>query len=175
MTAQLPLVFPPFWLDLVNEQLWHGEEVISVRPKPFAVLRYLVEHAGRLVSKEELRKAVWQHAFISEGVLKGYIRDLREVLGDEAGAPRFIETVARRGYRFVAPVRQAEVGRMSPAALSHIVGREREVARLQGHFARALRGHPSASTGLVPVPRSWSPSVEGRLGASTGISRAAGE
>src|SRR5215510_1328406 len=122
---ELPLVFPPFWLDPLNEQLWRGEELLPVRPKPFAVLRYLVEHAGRLVSKEELRKAVWQHAFISEGVLKGYIRDLRHVLGDDPEAPRFIETVARRGYRFLAAVKQAAPGHLSLSSVASCVGRER--------------------------------------------------
>lgn len=98
------LVFPPFRLDLVNEQFWKESELVPLRPKPFAVLRYLVEHAGRLVTREELQTAIWPGTYISEGLLRGYVRDLRDALGDNADAPRFIETVPRRGYRFLAAV-----------------------------------------------------------------------
>src|SRR5262245_44912410 len=96
----LQILFPPFRLDPVNQQVWHGVEQVALRPKPFAVLRYLVEHAGQLVSRAELVQAVWPTTSVSEGVLRGYIRDLRVVLGDNAAAPRFIETLPRRGYRF---------------------------------------------------------------------------
>ena len=94
----------PFRLDLVNDHLWQGEEVVPLRPKLFAVLRHLAEHAGRLVTQEELRKAVWPGTVVSESVLRGAIRELREVLGDEATAARFVETIPHRGYRFVAPL-----------------------------------------------------------------------
>ena len=63
---------------------------------------YLVEHPDRLVTKEELLQAVWPNTYVSEGLLSTYIRDLRAVLGDDPAAPRFIETVVRRGYRFIA-------------------------------------------------------------------------
>ena len=81
-----------------------GEQPLPLRPKPFAILRYLVAHADTLVTKADLRAAVWGKTQVAEGVLKGYLRDLRQVLGDDAAAPRFIETVARRGYRFIAPL-----------------------------------------------------------------------
>src|SRR5262245_28906593 len=100
-------VFPPFRLDPVNEQLWQGEDLVPLRPTLFAVLRHLVEHAGRLVPREELRKAVWPATVVSESVLRGTIRELREVLGDDAIAARFVETVPHRGYRFVAPLTAA--------------------------------------------------------------------
>jgi DNA-binding winged helix-turn-helix (wHTH) protein len=97
-------VFAPFRLDLATEHLWQGEEIIPLRPKLLTVLRYLVEHAGRLVTQEELRQAVWPGTVVSESVLRGAIRELREVLGDEATAARFVETIPHRGYRFVAPL-----------------------------------------------------------------------
>jgi DNA-binding winged helix-turn-helix (wHTH) protein len=103
-TPEPQLSFPPFHLDLMNERLWCGAEQVPLRPKAFVLLRYLVEHAQRLVTQEELLKAVWQRTCVSEGLLRGYIRELREVLGDEAKAPRFIETASGRGYRFIAPV-----------------------------------------------------------------------
>ena len=98
------LSFSPFRLDPASEQLWRGAEVLPLRPKAFLLLRYLVEHPERLVSQEELLKAVWQHSHLSDGLLRGYIRELRQVLGDDAKTPRFIETASGRGYRFIAPV-----------------------------------------------------------------------
>lgn len=104
MQSESHLVFADFHLDLANEQLWREGQVVPLRPKLFALLRYLVEHAGRLVAREELLKAVWPDTVISESVLRGCIRALREALEDDADAPRLIETVARRGYRFLTPL-----------------------------------------------------------------------
>src|SRR2546426_3395944 len=154
MSAVAPIHFPPFDLDLANEQLWRGSAPISLRPKPFALLCYLVENPGRLVTKEELLKAVWPETYVSEGLLSTYIRDLRTVLGDDPAAPRFIETVVRRGYRFIAPLTTA------PPVTSHksqvprsdaqhsalrtqhsvLVGREPELAQLHEWLAKALSG-----------------------------------
>ena len=77
---------------------------IPLRPKTFAVLRYLVEHPEQLVTKEELLNAVWAETVVGEDALTGCIRDLRKVLGDEAKRPQYIETVHRRGYRFIGKV-----------------------------------------------------------------------
>ena len=95
------ILFPPFCLDPINQQVRQGDQVLPLRPKLFAVLQYLVEHAGRLVTREEILGEIWPNTYLSEAVLRGYIRDLRTVLGDTAEAPRFIETVPRRGYRFL--------------------------------------------------------------------------
>jgi DNA-binding response OmpR family regulator len=86
------LTFPPFRLDLANERLWRGSEPLALRPKAFRLLRYLAEHPERLLTQEELLKAIWQHGYVSEGLLRGYIRKLRSTLGDDAKNPRFIET-----------------------------------------------------------------------------------
>lgn len=164
------LIFPPFRLDPVNEQLWSGSQLVPLRPKAFAVLRFLVEHAGRLLTKEELLKGVWPDTHVSEGILKGYIRDLRDILGDDAQHPRFIETVPRRGHRFIAavsttrPTEQSatvQVTNFPPSSVSGeesngrfsrqpgtwnlkpetlLVGRETELAQLDRLFAKALRG-----------------------------------
>src|ERR1043166_3637186 len=69
-------LFGPFRLDLVTEQLWQGEDLVPLRPKLMAVLRHLVEHAGRLVSHETLRAVVWPATVVSESVLRGAIREL---------------------------------------------------------------------------------------------------
>src|SRR5262245_10638803 len=101
------LVFPPFQLDLSNEQLWRHAQTIALRPKTFAVLRYLVEHPGVLVTKDALLDTVWAVTVVSEAALKTCIRELRHALGDDDKAPRFIETVHGRGYRWLASLRSA--------------------------------------------------------------------
>src|SRR5215510_11239580 len=97
------LIFPPFRLDPANEQLWCDTQVLELRPKTFAVLRHLAERPGRLVTKDELLDAVWGQTAVSDSVLKSCIAELRKVLSDSAQTPRYIATVHRRGYRFIAP------------------------------------------------------------------------
>jgi len=80
--------FGPFSLDRQNECLWHGSQAISLRPKPFAVLKLLLAHAGQLVSKQQLLDSVWPGTFVGDAVLKDSIRQLREALNDDAGSPR---------------------------------------------------------------------------------------
>jgi DNA-binding winged helix-turn-helix (wHTH) protein/tetratricopeptide (TPR) repeat protein len=99
--------FRAFRLDTANERLWRGTRKVILRPKTFAVLRYLVENAGRLVTKNELLDAVWPGTAVSDVVPIVCIRELRKALGDDADAPRFIETMSRRGYRFIAPLTAA--------------------------------------------------------------------
>src|SRR5262245_13899449 len=94
-------------LDADNECLRRGEQAVALTPKAFAVLRYLVEHPGRLVTKEELFDAIWPDTYVSDGVLKNCVMELRKALADEARAPQFIETVYRRGYRLIAPLSTA--------------------------------------------------------------------
>lgn len=90
---------------MVNQCLWRGRRRHLLRPKTFAVLDTLVKHVGQLVTREELLEAVWPDTYVSDGVLRFCIRDLRKTLHDTAQSPVFIETVHRRGYRFVALLR----------------------------------------------------------------------
>src|SRR5215475_11076438 len=99
------ILFRPFRLDLENEILWRGSRVLALRQKSFALLRYLAEHPGELVCKDELLKAVWPETRVSDIVLKVCIREVRQILGDQPQTPSYIETVQRRGYRFIRPVR----------------------------------------------------------------------
>ena len=112
---QAPSVLSPsVCLDLPNECLWRGPQALPLRPKTFAVLRLLVEHPGQLVPKATLLAAVWPETVVGDGVLMVCIRELRHALGDDARAPRFIETVHRRGYRWIgtlAVTHRVEIGR----------------------------------------------------------------
>src|SRR5262245_53880173 len=96
--------FGPFILDPANACLWRGTEAVTLPPKVFDVLHYLVLHPDRLVPKDELLDAVWPETAVSEAVVRIAIGELRRALGDTAHASRYIATVQRRGYRFVAPV-----------------------------------------------------------------------
>jgi DNA-binding winged helix-turn-helix (wHTH) protein len=99
--------FADFYVDPANECVRRGAEIVALTPKAFAVLCYLVEHRGRLVSKDELLQALWPETVVGEAALTVCIGAIRRALGDEAQRPRFIETVHGRGYRFIAPVAAA--------------------------------------------------------------------
>ncbi len=97
--ASTSLLFPPFRMDLANEVLWRGTESVSVRTTPFKVLRYLAERPQRLVRREDLIAGVWGGAATSESLVRTHIYALRRAVG-----PAVIETVSRRGYRFMPQV-----------------------------------------------------------------------
>src|SRR5262245_21566046 len=97
------LVFGSFRISVSDQVLWNGPERLKITPKSLAVLQYLVQRAGSVVSKDELYDAVWTDTHVERASLKTCIAKIRRVLGDPAEAPRFIEAVPGRGYRFIAP------------------------------------------------------------------------
>src|SRR5262249_34458669 len=124
-------------------RLWRGDQALALRPKTFALLRYLVAHPGQVLTKAALLEALWPEAMVSEVVLAVCIRELRQVLGDNAQAPRFIETVHRRGYRFIVQlptVTLAASHPSSPPPLSLLAGRDCDLDALHGALAAALTG-----------------------------------
>jgi TolB-like protein/DNA-binding winged helix-turn-helix (wHTH) protein/Flp pilus assembly protein TadD len=96
--------FHLFRLDAANQCLWRGQERVPIAPKAFDVLRYLVENPGRLVTQDEVLEKLWPETYVNPEVFRKYILDIRKILGDRPGKPEFIETVTKRGYRFIAPV-----------------------------------------------------------------------
>jgi predicted ATPase/DNA-binding winged helix-turn-helix (wHTH) protein len=136
---------PPICLELASECLWRGAQAIPLRPKTFAVLRYLLDHPGQLVTKTALLDAVWPDITIGDGGLMVCMHELRRALGDDPKAPRFIETLPRRGYRLIGhiavthhpPARTPQSAALSAVAL---VRREAEMAYLHERLERALRG-----------------------------------
>ncbi|WP_263357659.1 AAA family ATPase [Acidicapsa ligni] len=141
------LEFPPFRIDLDDQSLIFREDNghesrISLTPKAFGVLSYLMRHAGRLVTHEELMDAVWPETFVQPEILSGYIRDLRSALGDNARDPKFIETVQRRGYRFIASVQEETPKPVHFAMASHqiLVGRDAELSAIEDRFEAVLQG-----------------------------------
>jgi Tol biopolymer transport system component/DNA-binding winged helix-turn-helix (wHTH) protein len=91
-------------VDAGNAQILKCGQPVAVEPKALRVLVYLLENRGRLVEKDELLKAIWQGAFVTENALTREIALLRKALGDRATEAKYIETVPTRGYRFIAPV-----------------------------------------------------------------------
>src|SRR5713226_6044531 len=98
--------FGPFRLDAVQHLLFRNGQLVSLAPKAVETLVVLVENHGRLVEKENLMKAVWPDTFVEEANLSVHISALRKVFQDQASANGrpYVETVPRRGYRFVATV-----------------------------------------------------------------------
>ena len=100
--------FSSFRLDRQERLLWRDGATIPLTPKAFELLLALVERAGRLVEKEELFRTVWPEVIVEESNLSSNIALIRKTLGDDASAPLFVETVPKRGYRFIAELRVVE-------------------------------------------------------------------
>jgi DNA-binding winged helix-turn-helix (wHTH) protein/tetratricopeptide (TPR) repeat protein len=116
---------------------------VPLTPKAFDVLRYLVEHADRLVTQEELLEALWPETYVNPEGIRKYILELRKVLGDRSGRPVFIATFPKRGYQFVAPATDESAKNLLAAATQppgNVVGRQAGLARLDRYLQAALGG-----------------------------------
>lgn len=138
--------FESFALDASNECLWHNGVQIGLASKPFSVLRYLVDNPGRLITHDELLDALWPETYVQPQVLRTYVLELRKILNDDAREPRFIQTVPKRGYSFVAAVKEKpgpDLGTddiTSTRDIAGIVGRDEELLRLQSLARQAATG-----------------------------------
>jgi DNA-binding winged helix-turn-helix (wHTH) protein len=101
--------FGPFRADRIGYRVFEADRALDLTPKLLDLLFYLLERPATLVTKEELLDQVWPGANVTDNALAQAISDLRDALNDSPSAPTYIRTVARRGYRFVAPV-EAEAG-----------------------------------------------------------------
>ena len=110
--------FGPYQLEAEERVLLRDGQPVTLPPKDLATLLALVERAGHIVEKEELLEKVWPGVFIEEGNLSRHIFNLRQVLGDSPDGRQYIETIPRRGYRFVGSVREARETTASDRAAS---------------------------------------------------------
>ncbi|MGH8065947.1 MAG: AAA family ATPase [Candidatus Entotheonellia bacterium] len=151
MSAPPLLGFGPYRLDGASGQFWRHDQQVHLPPKAAAVLWCLATQAGQVMTRETLFDTVWAGTVVSDAVLTVCIRELRRILGDDGQRPRYIETVHRRGYRFVASVEQLSValpggravlsqGDSPPTPASRLVGREVELAQVQAYLERAQHG-----------------------------------
>lgn len=127
------LHFAGFRLDPSSGRLLHLEEPKELTPKAFSLLHYLASHPEQLISKDQLLNAVWGDAFVGEAVLKVAIAELRKVLGDDPKEPEFIQTVHRRGYRFIGQPSKAQ-------RTSGLLGRDASLAKLNQSLREAFAG-----------------------------------
>jgi TolB-like protein/DNA-binding winged helix-turn-helix (wHTH) protein len=130
-------LFGAFRLDLENHMLYLEENRVSVTPKVFDVLAYLVVHAGRVVSQDEILEALWPETYVNPEVLRRYILEIRKALDDRPEEPVFIETVPKRGYRFVAPVTDEVVAIAPSESLAEEQPSEESPSSIERHEASA--------------------------------------
>ena len=145
--ARKILRFAVFEVDLAAGELRKNGTRIRLQEQPFQILAYLLDRAGDVVTREELRQKLWPaDTFVDvDHSLNTAINKLREALGDSASSPRYVETLARRGYRFLAPVQSPEAD--SPAQNSlPVAARETAITAT----AQAASFHPDLE---VPLPR----------------------
>jgi DNA-binding winged helix-turn-helix (wHTH) protein len=107
--TQTVYLFDDFSLNLAQRQLRRGERVLELNARYLDALALLVQESGQLVSKERFLAEVWQGVPVTDEALTQCIKTLRKALGDAAGSPRFIETVPKHGYRFIASVQTRPV------------------------------------------------------------------
>src|SRR5919106_2649299 len=122
--------FGPFMLDSGAYRLLRGETIVQVSPKIIDLLLYLVVRPSILVTKDELFKALWPDVAVTDNALTQAVSELRQALGDDPSKPTYVQTVARRGYRFIAPVTSAEPRRTDTDAIVQAAARTPAVAVL---------------------------------------------
>jgi DNA-binding winged helix-turn-helix (wHTH) protein len=142
--------FGVFELDLSAGELRKNGRKLRLQEQPFQILALLLERAGDVVTREELRQKLWPaDTFVDfDHGLNTAVNKLRELLGDSASSPRFIETLARRGYRFIAPVQSETQSHAQPAAQPSAPAEQESKKKSQQEVdASAL--HPDL---YVPIP-----------------------
>src|SRR6476469_9653316 len=100
--------FGPFEFDRQSRLLWREGTEIALPPRVLGVLELLVDRAGQVVARQDLLDGGWKDAFVTDTSLAEAVSFLRQALGDDSQSPTYVQTVHRRGYRFVAPVRTLE-------------------------------------------------------------------
>lgn len=139
--------FGEFELNVVNARLLKRGEKVSLPPKALSTLSFLLQQRGRLISKDELLDAVWGHRFVTQSVLKNTLSTLRQILDDDPKTPRFIETVHRLGYRFIADVCVDNAYFRPTTELNNqnascFVGQEQNLTTLRQLLKKADAGQP---------------------------------
>ncbi|HKY45708.1 MAG TPA: winged helix-turn-helix domain-containing protein, partial [Pyrinomonadaceae bacterium] len=132
--------FGPFMIDARSRILLKDGTTVRLTPKAFDTLLVLVQHASQVVDKEQLLREVWPDIFVEEGSLSHNIHGLRKALGDDLSEPRYIETIPKRGYRFIAPVKisQAKISQADTAQIG-FSGIEADAVVIEKHtFARVI-------------------------------------
>jgi class 3 adenylate cyclase/predicted ATPase len=167
MQANQLLIFGPYRFDPHTGQVWRGKQEVSLTGKAVAVLRYLIERAGQVVTKEELFAAVWPDTVVSDAALTSCIQELRQALKDDPKQPQYLKTIHRRGFQFVgalqpeglpesppAPVPQRKIERKLVAILSaDVQGYSRLMSEDELATIRTLTAYREAMTAIITQHR----------------------
>src|SRR6187397_807299 len=113
MAVNVVYRFGPFVLDPAAYRLVRGEDPIALSPKALDLLLLFVQHPAALLTKDEIFRLLWPDVAVTDNALTQVVSELRQALGDSPASPTYLQTVARRGYRFIAPV---ELASAAPAA-----------------------------------------------------------
>ena len=143
--------FGQFRLDTAERTLLRDGHAVSLTPKAYEVLLALVGRSGHIVEKDELMRDIWADAFVEEGNLTHHIFTLRKALGEGSNGREYIETIPRRGYRFVSPVREV---------------RDESIELAENHTGLVT---PSADKAMASTP----PAIENLVGETTGYKKGA--
>ena len=132
---------PPYRFDAATDTLWHGTRARRLRPRAGALLRFLLERPGQVVSADDVLAALWPGVQVGPGVVKVYVWEIRQALRDPQRRPRFLATVPGRGYRWIGEVATLPPGTSGGAAAhAPLVGRDAELGELRQRLARAEQG-----------------------------------
>jgi DNA-binding winged helix-turn-helix (wHTH) protein len=131
-------LFEDYSLDTERRELRRGANLISVEPQVFDLLLLLIRNRSRVVSRDDLIAEVWNGRIVSESALYSRITAARQAIGDSGEVQRLIRTVARKGLRFVADVREVDTSELNPR-VDHQVGPVRQMA------GAPLRTRPAVS------------------------------
>ena len=142
--------FGPFTVDLVSREVWNGGK-IQLQEKPFQILAILLERPGQLVTREELQHRLWPAGtFVDfDHSINTAVKKLREALRDDAEQPRFIETLPRRGYRFIGQLEETIEKEASPAPLKEVAAEDTWQSRILRRWYVWLAVIVVAATALV--------------------------
>jgi DNA-binding winged helix-turn-helix (wHTH) protein len=157
--CQQAKVFEPFRLDMVNLCLWRAQERMPLTPRAFDILRYLVEHADRLVTHDELLEALWPATYVNPEGIRKYILEIRKALGDRPKQPMFIATLPKRGYQFVAKIADGNIPpgsrALSDSRLVTFLAGEAGIASTTAQYYRYLAKPSVGNRGTCDPPDHW--------------------
>ena len=150
MQPEQLLRFGRYWLDPQTGQLWRGKREVKVTPKAAAVLGVLVTQVGQVVTKDQLFQTVWPDTVVSDAALTACIQELRHALRDDARHPRYLETVHKRGFRFIGKVASSQYPVVS------IQNEENQKSKVKGQKSKVELHSPT------PSPQHPAPTLVGR-------------
>ena len=136
------LTFGPFRLDTEKKLIWREDQQLPLRRTSVEVLQMLVEHAPDTLTKTQVLRYVWAGAYVTDIVLRVCIREIRQALGDDAKVPQYVETIGRKGYRYIGPTVEGKASSTKTElgeGFEHIVGRRDELEQLDEWFGKARR------------------------------------